>query len=414
MKPLRKKKATAYFMALIAIVLTISVVRYPEDAFQASLYGLDLWFKVVLPALLPFFALAEILMGLGVVHFMGALLEPLMRPLFAIPGTGGFALAMGLASGYPIGAKITGRLRRENLCSQAEAERLVAFANTADPLFIIGAVAVGMFGMPQLGAILALSHYLSVIMLGFIMRFHGPKSDRTSEARPKENILSRALRELYRARAADGRTFGHLLSDSIKDAFSSLFFVGGCIIMFSVLIRILTLAGITDLLASVFAVILRPFGINKTIIPALISGSFEITIGSEMASHAAAPLIERIIAASAIIAWSGFSVHAQVASMVYGTDIRIFPYMLARALHSILAVITTMFLLGPGVPLVSRLLTVPTMVQDTSSIHSPLSRFLTATLNASWFLVIPLGLLLGGILVRSIKLIWFRIRMPRD
>jgi nucleoside recognition membrane protein YjiH len=48
---------------------------------------------------------------------------------------------MGLASGYPIGAKITGNLRREKLCTQVEGERLIAFCNTADPLFVIGAVA---------------------------------------------------------------------------------------------------------------------------------------------------------------------------------------------------------------------------------------------------------------------------------
>ena len=119
---LRKDLAKAYGSALIGIIVTIAIVRYPEEAFEASVYGLRLWFDVVLPALLPFFAMAEILMGLGVVHFMGVLLEPFMRPVFRIPGVGAFAVAMGLASGYPIGAKITARLRRENLCDQVEGE----------------------------------------------------------------------------------------------------------------------------------------------------------------------------------------------------------------------------------------------------------------------------------------------------
>jgi nucleoside recognition membrane protein YjiH len=78
---LSKGQAKAYLSAFVGIIVTIAIVRYPEEAFEASVYGLRLWFDVVLPALLPFFAMAEILMGLGVVHFTGVLLEPFMRPV---------------------------------------------------------------------------------------------------------------------------------------------------------------------------------------------------------------------------------------------------------------------------------------------------------------------------------------------
>ena len=126
--------------AILALTITVLIIIFSEDAFYAALEGLRVWWEVVFPSLLPFFIIAEILMGLGVVHFLGALMEPLMRPLFKVPGVGAFAMAMGLASGYPIGAKITGNLRRNNLCTRTEGERLVSFTNTADPLFMVGAV----------------------------------------------------------------------------------------------------------------------------------------------------------------------------------------------------------------------------------------------------------------------------------
>ncbi len=90
-------------MAVLVATVTVIIVFYPEIAFRASLDGLKLWFEIVLPALLPFFVMADLLMGLGVVHFVGSLLEPIMKPpLFKIPpGVGGFAVAMGLAGGYP-------------------------------------------------------------------------------------------------------------------------------------------------------------------------------------------------------------------------------------------------------------------------------------------------------------------------
>src|SRR5690554_2313919 len=162
-----KKQEKKYIIAAaVAVILTVLVVVYSEQAFEGALEGLKIWWTVVFPSLLPFFIIAEILMGLGVVHFLGALLEPLMRPVFKVPGVGAFAMAMGLASGYPIGAKITGNLRRKKLCSKTEGERLVSFCNTADPLFMIGAVAVGMFHRADLGIILAVAHYISTLIVG--------------------------------------------------------------------------------------------------------------------------------------------------------------------------------------------------------------------------------------------------------
>lgn len=125
-------------LALMTVIITVCMVIYSDESFSAAVAGLKIWWEVVFPALLPFFILAELLMGLGVVHAMGALLEPLMKPVFRVPGVGAFALAMGLASGYPIGAKLTGELRRKKMCTQIQGERLLCFTNTADPLFTLG------------------------------------------------------------------------------------------------------------------------------------------------------------------------------------------------------------------------------------------------------------------------------------
>ena len=138
----KRQRIKAYLTAALVLVLALSLIVFPKETFQASLEGLNLWFGVVLPALLPFFVMAELLIHLGVIQFLGVFLEPVMYPLFRIPGVGAFAVALGLASGYPLGAKLTADLRRERLITQIEAERLVSFANTAGPLFIAGAVAV--------------------------------------------------------------------------------------------------------------------------------------------------------------------------------------------------------------------------------------------------------------------------------
>ncbi|MFW6305947.1 MAG: sporulation integral membrane protein YlbJ [Bacillota bacterium] len=344
-----KKYITA---AVIAVVITVFIIIFSEQAFNAALEGLKVWWEVVFPSLLPFFIIAEILMGLGVVHFMGALLEPLMRPIFRVPGVGAFAMAMGLASGYPIGAKITGNLRRKKLCTRTEAERLISFTNTADPLFMIGAVAVGMFHRADLGIIMAGAHYISSLLVGFTLRFYKRKESRTevkinNKQNRKTNIFKRAVNELIEARKKDGRTTGELLGDAIKESINTLLLVGGFIILFSVITKMFIATGLITAIGRILMILLEPMGMTKTMVLPLISGFFEISNGTNLASQAQAPLLHQIIIANAIIAWSGMSVHAQVATMINGTDIKLKPYIFARILQSILAGLITIFLFKP-------------------------------------------------------------------
>lgn len=346
-----KKQEKKYILtAIIAVFIIILIIIFSEEAFNAALDGLKVWWEVVFPSLLPFFIIAEILMGLGVVHFMGALLEPLMRPLFKVPGVGAFAMAMGLASGYPIGAKITATLRRKNLCNKTEAERLVSFTNTADPLFMIGAVAVGMFNRADLGIIFAGAHYISSIIVGLTMRFYkgnGPERTYSSRSQKRRNIFLYAFNELIEARKNDGRAMGELLGDSVRESINTLLMIGGFIILFSVLTKIIIVTGFINIITFGLMFILQPLGLTEAMVLPLLSGLFEITNGANLASQAHAPLIHQVMIANAIIAWSGLSVHAQVATMVNGTDIKLKPYIFARILQSILAGITTIFLFIP-------------------------------------------------------------------
>lgn len=349
--PRHRRHLVTYLLAGSAIILTLAMVRYPQEAFEASVAGLEVWWHIVFPALLPFFVFAQILIGLGVVHMMGVFLEPVMRPVFNVPGTGSFVMAMGLASGFPIGAILTSELRRRNLCNRVEAERLLSFTNTADPLFMFGAVAVGMLGYPQIGVTLAAAHYLSSLTLGLIMRFYRHRETGSAEPasqRRQGGLISRALNALVEARQKDGRPIGQLLGDAIRKSVDTLMLIGGFIILFSVIIRIMDVMGIVAMFSQGLVPILRLVGLNPQLASALFSGIVEIDLGCQYtALLAEVSLRDKLIASSMIIAWSGLSVHGQVASIVSGTDIRISPYIAARFVHAILAGIYTALLFGP-------------------------------------------------------------------
>lgn len=78
-------RISALVWAATAVALTLSLVLFPETALESAKEGMHLFLNVVFPSLLPFFILSEIMLGLGVVHFIGVLFEPLMRPLFNVP-----------------------------------------------------------------------------------------------------------------------------------------------------------------------------------------------------------------------------------------------------------------------------------------------------------------------------------------
>lgn len=344
----RSKLKTLLF-ASIGIFLASVLVLYPEEGFRSSLRGLKIWWDVVFPALLPFFITAELLMGFGVVHFLGVLLEPFMRPLFRVPGAGAFVMAVAIISGNPMGAKLTTRLREQKLLTQAEGERLVCFTSTAGPLFIFGAVAVGFFENAKLGILLAAVHYLSTITIGISMRYYRRKAPSSPHIGSKRGfLLTRAFRAMHRARMKDGRPIGQLIGEAVTSAVQTLLMIGGFIIIFSVFVHLLTYVGVTKLLSILIGSLFHYFSIPLSLADPFIAGMFEMTLGSQMVSEPSveANLFAKSVLVSAFLAWNGFSIHAQVASILAKSDIRYQPYLLARIFHACLAILYT-FLLWP-------------------------------------------------------------------
>ncbi|MBO0994260.1 sporulation integral membrane protein YlbJ [Bacillus sp. SD088] len=341
-------KMKTLLLATSVSLMAISMIAMPDESLKASIRGLKMWWEIVFPSLFPFFVISELLIGFGVVKFLGVLLEPFMRPFFRVPGVGGFAWAMGMATGFPAGAKLTVRLREEKQLTKIEAQRLVSFTNSSSPLFIFAAVSVGFFNNPRLGLLLAAAHYLGNFFVGFIMRFYGVKKQkREREKKPVLNI-SQALSALHQTRIHNQQPIGKLLGDAVMSSIHTLLVVGGFIILFSVLNKLLFHLHFTPAIASILDYILPILQLPKEFGNSLVAGIFEITLGSQMASEVQGSLLlQQAIIVSFILGFSGFSVHAQVASILATTDIDYKPFFFARVLHGFLASIFTVLLWKP-------------------------------------------------------------------
>lgn len=345
-----KQKATTFFLAIGTGFIAFLLINFPEQSLQASIRGLNIWWEVVFPSLLPFFIIAELLIGFGVVAFIGILFEPIMRPLFNVPGVGSFAWIMGMASGYPSGAKISVRLREENQLTQIEAERLLSFTNASSPLFIFGAVSIGFFHDAHLGILIAVCHYLGNALVGIVMRFHGRSStnQENNTERTQRPSIKHAFKKMHQTRINEKKPFGEIVGDAVINSITTLVMVGGFIILFSVLTQLLLLVGIMPIIAGLFE-----YGLHLLYLPIdlglpLLTGLIEITIGAQMISELSInSMVGKAMIVSFILGFNGLSVQAQVASIIAKTDIRFTPYFISRILHGVIASLLTLILFKP-------------------------------------------------------------------
>lgn len=325
------------FLPLFGILFIIALILYPKTAVASASKGISLWLEIVFPSLFPFFVASQLLSKSGFINIFGIILEPIMRPLFNVPGCGSFALAMGIVSGYPVGAVITTDLRKQDLITRVEAERLLTFTNNSGPLFIMGAVAVGMFKLPNTGYLLYISHIAACITVGLIFKYY--KKERNNTLKSSVKISQRIKIELLRMRNSEINPWT-LFGECIKNSIFTILTIGGFIIFFSVLINIMLSSGIIGRTCELIPGFINK-GLGTKTIEGLICGIFEITTGTNLINLASVDLKIKLCCASLIIGWAGFSVHTQVMSIVSASDIRVKPYIIGKALQGIISTIYT-------------------------------------------------------------------------
>ncbi|GAB6173641.1 hypothetical protein JCM15765_31190 [Paradesulfitobacterium aromaticivorans] len=377
--------------ALVLFFLAFAMFYYPQEVVTAATTGLSLWWRFVLPALFPFFILSELLMGQGFVHFLGVLLEPLMRPLFRLPGKASFVLAMAHTSGMPMGAILTARLRQRGEITREEGERLLAFTSNPSPGFMLGAVAAGMLGQPVLGAVLAGSVYSANLIVGLIFRFYRPQD--VSRPQGQQITLSRAWQEMKKAQEEDARPLGQVIGDAITQSGKTILTVGGFIVFFSVIIHLLSVWHVTDILAFLLEPLLGTF-VPAAGVKALLEGLLETTIGCRSAISAFPNLNQQIAALAFVMGWGGLSVFFQVMSFTSLTDLRFSPFVIGRTLQGLFALILSQFLL--------KLVDIPAQTAVPASFTTR-DFWLMSWYSLEWFVLILAGMLCLSLFARAMR-----------
>ncbi|MCM3131933.1 nucleoside recognition protein [Paenibacillus polysaccharolyticus] len=425
--------ARTVFLSTSAFMLVVAIVASPKEAFDASIQGLDIWWKIVFPALLPFLMLSQMLTAFGFTHALGVLLEPLMRRLFRLPGHTGFVLAVGMCGGFPTAVDAVSRLLKDQQMTARQAVIITAAAHFANPMMILLVVGGAFLHNPAAGYFLLIIHWISgwiaaAVAIRFIPASRKknlvPDSISSNKAvhslSPAQNqaetnkkqlhplaqnsqklrIGSRMLLAAREAHSRDARGFGKLLGDTVSQAVQVLMLTGGYIIVFAVFIRLLSLY-------------LTP-GISVAVWPSVL----ELHLGTYHISKTAnAPALLMAFLAGAL-GWGGVCSHLQVSSMlrtaIPGLHSMLF-FIIVRLGHGLTAFILTLWLWEPF----SRYSTeVSTTWQTTAVKHSdslfywPFLQFpdTISTLQFIWnslpVAALSLALLLGVMISLSGLTLW--------
>lgn len=320
------------FIIVCLAAMTFFLFLYPENCLESARKGVNLWFTIVLPSLLPFMVASSILLETGIVRLMSFFFSPVTRFLFSAPGESAFIFLASALSGYPMGAKLAAGLYSRNQISENEAQTIIRFTSVSGPLFITGAVSSGLLGAPETSVYLLSAHYISAILTGVIFGLFGRNKIQAVERKSLKSALSGFKKDISAC-----RPFGDLLSDSVEKSLYTLLKIGGMIITFSVVIEILSVSGVLDAAVWVYSPAARLSGLSEAGVRAMIIGGIEMPNGCKEISEAALGLSQKLPVVSSIIAFGGACIHMQTRSVCSSANLYPKRFLLTKSIQSALA-----------------------------------------------------------------------------
>ena len=302
------KKIIQSMILPAAIILCI---LYPQITINGSVKGLSLWFDLLLPSLLPYMILINLLKSSNGIWQLGALFYPLFGRIFKISRIGCSALIIGLLCGCPMGAKLLSEYVKEGQINLKEAEYLISICNQLSPAYLSG------FLLSNLSKEYDLKSWkYLILMYGPAMLFGV-----LFRNRHQDHIIKPARKQSeFKPQSID---------QNIMDAFYSITKLGGYIIMFSIIAAYLEqfLKGIPSELYY------------------LIIGVLEITNGTEkIAGSTLHPLFKNVLMIS-LTNLSGISCIFQTKCMINDSGISISKYMTGKLFQFFISILICLFLL---------------------------------------------------------------------
>lgn len=155
----------------ICIFSVFVILTSPEVITEGVRQGIKLVLYSVIPALLPFIMITNIMMKYNLCEYISFLFYPVFSKIFKFSRNGCFAAIIGFTCGYPMGAKIVGDLYESKMICISEARYLVTFCNNCSISFLLNYIIFSCIAPTIPTNMILLLVYLPALISGFINKF---------------------------------------------------------------------------------------------------------------------------------------------------------------------------------------------------------------------------------------------------
>lgn len=223
---------------LLFLVLTICILTNSSLSLAYATLGLELWFKKMIPALLPFMILSGVMVRLKLTEKMSMALFPLLGPVYRVRKNVVYCMMLGFLCGFPMGAKVTSELLERGMLTEKEASYLLAFCNNIGPVYFCS------FVLPLLGRRLTLPYLFGMygipLLYGLLLRHTVFRDSLQAENASRGRKQQIHLSELHACSSENGALpFGlkllEALDDSIVSSLQSILTLGGYMVLFDLM-----------------------------------------------------------------------------------------------------------------------------------------------------------------------------------
>ncbi|MDY5846043.1 MAG: nucleoside recognition domain-containing protein [Bariatricus sp.] len=297
--------------ALFLITLFILMLAFPSPVLSGGRYGLLLWFHTVLPTLFPFMVLTGLLANTSALFLVSELLHPVTGKLFRISPNASLAVMTGFLCGYPMGAKVTADLVKNEQITYSEGEYLLSFCNNTSPMFVISYIFTQILRRTDLALLSLGILILSSVICSFLFRkYYKDKSRNPSKIQQKQST-------------SNSKSILQLLDECIIGSSEAIIKIGGYIILCSIFISLLSLIPIENILW------------NSMLLP-----SMEITSGIQMIYDSGLIFPVRYTLIMALTSFGGISAVLQTRCMTSEVGFSMTGYIIEKL---ITALVTSLF-----------------------------------------------------------------------
>ncbi len=276
---------------LFLLLIIVLLVCNPQTALSGALSGLNLWFDVIVPTLLPFMIISHLLQNV-----YGS----------SIKNPAAYALGIGIFCGFPMGAFAACSMYQKKRLTKKTAYLLLTCCNISSPAFVISYISMTNLGIDSFPYKVLAATYIPVLIIAFAAL--------TMQWKEKAFVC---------ASSSGSKLSFEVFDAAVTESIENVLKLGVYMILFSIIAAFITM-----------------IPINSILLKCTLVGICEITTGIHYAASAGLPYALLFPLVLVMNAFGGLSCAMQSMSFIRQSGLSVKKYMCQKVLLAFLTGIT--------------------------------------------------------------------------